>query len=61
MELAISLKKKQELIQSIESIVSESGLTYKDAMSALSYVACSMREKGNNLLDELNIQEIAGK
>lgn len=61
MELAISLKKKQELIQSIESIVSESGLTYKDAMSVLSYVACSMREKGNNLLNELNIQEIAGK
>lgn len=38
--------------------IAESELSYQEAMSALNYVSTIIREKGNNLLDGTNIQEV---
>lgn len=44
--------------QLMETILS-SGLSYKETISALDYVLTALRNKGGNLLDGVNIQEVA--
>ncbi len=44
--------------QLMEAVLS-SGLSYKETISALDYVLTALRNKGGNLLDGVNIQEVA--
>lgn len=48
-----------ELREKLMSAVVESGLPFKTAMSELGYVMNVLRDKGSNLLDAANIQEVA--
>ncbi len=38
--------------------ITESGLAYREAISAISYVQAVIRDKGSNLLNGINIQEV---
>jgi len=50
---------EEVLRNKLMEVVLSSGLSYKETISALDYVLASLRNKGGNLLDGVNIQEVA--
>ena len=52
--------KREQLREQLMTAVVESGLSYQAAMSELAYVRVVLQDKGNNLLNAANIQEVAG-
>ena len=50
---------EHELRNKLMAIVVDSGLPYRECISALSYVTVVLRDKGNNLLNDTSIQEVA--
>ena len=48
-----------ELREKLFSVIVDSGLTYKETMSAVNYVRIVLSDKGGNLLNGANIQEVA--
>lgn len=52
---AAELALRNDLMKAAE----RSGCTFQEVMSALSYVQCVLNDKGDNLLNAVNIQEVA--
>ena len=50
---------EKELIKKMEKLITESGCSYGTAMNTLSYLLAEYRDKGNNLLNSTNVQEVA--
>lgn len=48
-----------ELREKIWAVLSQSGTTYAEARSAVNYVSSVLLDKANNLLNAVNIQEVA--
>ena len=48
-----------ELREKLFSVIVDSGLTYKETLSAVNYVRIVLSDKGGNLLNGANIQEVA--
>lgn len=49
---------EKHLRKSLLAVITGSSCTYQEAMSAIGYVQCTFREKGDNLLNAANIQEV---
>lgn len=54
-----SSERELELREKLFSVIVKSGLTYKETMSAINYVRVVFSDKGDNLLNGANIQEVA--
>ena len=53
-------ERELRLRETLTADILASNLTYKDVMSAINHVLCSLKDKGGNLLDGASIQEVAG-
>lgn len=49
---------EKHLRKSLTAVIAGSSCTYQQAMSAIGYVQCTLREKGDNLLKTAAIRDV---
>lgn len=54
----IDREKREKCAEQIIKVMTENEMTYREAMATLKYVYNSLSNKGENLLDDLKIQEV---
>ena len=50
---------EKHLRKSLLAVITGSSCTYQEAMSAIGYVQCTLREKGDNLLKDTPVLDVA--